>query len=141
MASRGQLGGLSPAASRVVDAMDAAGKDVVIIETVGTGQSEVEVAEVADVKVVVLAPGLGDEVQAMKAGIIEIADLLVVNKADLPEAQAAVAPIKGSLGLRATKARRSRSLTLSLRRGDHALVVVAPHRLGTELARQCHDAR
>lgn len=102
MASRGQMGGLSPSASRVVDAMDAAGKDVVIIETVGTGQSEVEVAEVADVKVVVLAPGLGDDVQAMKAGILEIADLLVVNKADLPQAQTAVAQLKSSLALRAT---------------------------------------
>lgn len=84
LASRGHLGGLSRTAGRVVDVMDAAGKDVVVVETVGAGQSEVEIAEIADLKVVVQAPGLGDEVQAIKAGILEIADILVVNKADQP---------------------------------------------------------
>ena len=84
LASRGHVGGLSKTAARVIDLMDAAGKDVVIVETVGIGQSEIEVAEIADAKVVVCAPGLGDEVQAMKAGVLEIADILVVNKADLP---------------------------------------------------------
>jgi LAO/AO transport system kinase len=79
LASRGHLGGLSRTASRVIDVMDAAGKDVVLVETVGAGQSEVEIADVADVRVVVLAPGLGDEIQAIKAGILEIADILVVN--------------------------------------------------------------
>lgn len=84
LASRGHLGGLSRTAERVIDVMDASGRDVVIVETVGTGQSEVEIAGIADVRIVVVAPGLGDEVQAMKAGILEIADLLVVNKADHP---------------------------------------------------------
>ncbi len=101
LASRGHLGGLSPAAARIVDAMDAAGKDVVVIETVGTGQSEIEIAEVADLKVVVLAPGLGDDIQAMKAGILEIADLLVVNKADLPAALATAQQLKSALALKA----------------------------------------
>ena len=87
LASRGHLGGLSRTAARVIEVLDAAGKDVVVVETVGAGQSEVEIAEVADVKVVVAAPGLGDEVQAIKAGILEIADVLVVNKADLPGAE------------------------------------------------------
>lgn len=87
LASRGHLGGLSRTAERVVDVMDAARKDVIIVETVGTGQSEVEISEIAHTKVVVAAPGLGDEIQAMKAGILEIADIVVVNKNDLPHAE------------------------------------------------------
>jgi LAO/AO transport system kinase len=101
LASRGHLGGLSATAARVVDVMDAAGKDVVVVETVGAGQAEVEVAEVADTKVVVFAPGLGDDIQAIKAGILEIADILVVNKGDLPLAERAVQHLKGMLSLRA----------------------------------------
>lgn len=87
LASRGHLGGLSRTATRVIDVFDASGRDVVVVETVGTGQSEVEVAEIADVRVVVNAPGLGDDIQAIKAGILEIADILVVNKSDLPFAE------------------------------------------------------
>ncbi len=86
MATRGNLGGLAPATAGVVTAMDAFGKDVVLVETVGAGQDEVEVAAMADTTVVVLTPGSGDDVQAMKAGIMEIADILVVNKCDLPNA-------------------------------------------------------
>jgi LAO/AO transport system kinase len=84
LASRGHLGGLSRTAARVIDVMDAAGKNVIVVETVGTGQSEVEVAEIAQTKVVVAAPGMGDDIQAIKAGILEIADIFVVNKSDLP---------------------------------------------------------
>ena len=87
VAARGHLGGLSRTTARVIDVMDAAGKDVVIVETVGAGQSEVEIAGLADVNLVVSAPGLGDDVQAIKAGILEIADILVVNKADRPLAE------------------------------------------------------
>ncbi len=87
VAARGHLGGLSRTTARVIDVMDAAGKDVVIVETVGAGQSEVEIAGLADVNLVVSAPGLGDDVQAIKAGILEIADILVVNKADQPLAE------------------------------------------------------
>jgi LAO/AO transport system kinase len=101
LASRGHLGGLSAAIAKVVDVIDAAGWDVVILETVGAGQSEVEVAEIADVKVVVNAPGLGDDIQALKAGILEIADVLVVNKADLPLADLAASTLESMLGLRA----------------------------------------
>ncbi len=86
MATRGNLGGLAPSTSGVVTALDAFGKDVVLIETVGAGQDEVEIAAMADTTVVVLTPGAGDDVQAMKAGIMEIADILVVNKCDLPNA-------------------------------------------------------
>jgi LAO/AO transport system kinase len=86
MATRGNLGGLAPSTAGVVTALDAFGKDVVLVETVGAGQDEVEVAAMADTTVVVLTPGAGDDVQAMKAGIMEIADVLVVNKCDLPNA-------------------------------------------------------
>jgi LAO/AO transport system kinase len=103
VASHGHLGGLSESMHRVVDAMDAAGRDFIIIETVGAGQSEVEVVELADVCVVVNAPNMGDEVQAMKAGILEIADVLVVNKADLPLAQRTTKQLTNMLELRRQK--------------------------------------
>lgn len=86
VASRGSLGGLAPVVSQAVDVMDAAGRDVIIIETVGVGQSETAIVEVADVNVLICAPGLGDEVQAQKAGVLEVVDLVLVNKADLPGA-------------------------------------------------------
>lgn len=86
MASRGALGGLARATAGVAQVLDAAGFDVVIIETVGAGQSEVDIARLAHTTLVVEAPGLGDDIQAIKAGILEIADILVINKADLPGA-------------------------------------------------------
>ncbi len=95
LASRGYLGGLSPAAVRVIDALDAAGFDLILLETVGTGQSEMDVAEVADVRVVISAPGLGDDIQAMKSGLLEIADVLVVNKGDREGAGAHAAAAHG----------------------------------------------
>lgn len=100
LASRGHGGGLSRTAARVIDLLDAAGYERIIVETVGAGQSEVEVAEVADTRVVVCPPGLGDEVQALKAGILEIGDILVVNKADLPHADRAERELLAMLGLR-----------------------------------------
>jgi LAO/AO transport system kinase len=86
MASRGHLGGLSGATADAVSLMDAFGKDVVLIETVGVGQSEIEIAEVADTTLVALQPGSGDSVQVLKAGVLEIADVFVVNKSDHPMA-------------------------------------------------------
>lgn len=86
MATRGSLGGLAQATNDVVKVLDAAGFDMVLIETVGAGQSEVEIARTAHTTVVLEAPGMGDEVQALKAGLMEIADILVVNKADRPGA-------------------------------------------------------
>jgi LAO/AO transport system kinase len=100
VASRGHLGGLSPTATRIIDLMDAAGNDMVIVETVGAGQSEVEVAQVADVNVVICAPGAGDDIQAIKAGILEIADILVVNKADQPLASNTASQMRNMLALR-----------------------------------------
>jgi LAO/AO transport system kinase len=86
MATRGHLGGLAAATTDLALLLDAAGKNVVLIETVGVGQDEVEIAKLADVAVVVLVPGMGDDVQAIKAGIMEIADVFVVNKSDQPGA-------------------------------------------------------
>ncbi len=100
LASRGYLGGLSPAAVRVIDALDAAGFDLVLLETVGTGQSEMDVAEVADVRVVITAPGLGDDIQAMKSGLLEIADVLVVNKGDREGAEMTLQQLIGALSIR-----------------------------------------
>ena len=99
MASRGSLGGLAQATAGLVQVFDAAGFDVILIETVGTGQSEVDVARLAHTTLVVEAPGLGDDIQAIKAGILEIADILVVNKADRPGVENTLKALKGALEL------------------------------------------
>ncbi len=88
MATRGRLGGLCAAAGAAVRILAASGCDPVIVETVGVGQAEIDVVRLTDVTVLVLAPGLGDDIQAMKAGLVELADVLVVNKADRPDAEA-----------------------------------------------------
>ncbi len=101
MATRGHLGGLARATADAALVLDAAGKDFVTIETVGVGQDEVEIARTADVSIVVLVPGMGDDVQALKAGVMEIADIFVVNKADRDGADRTVAEIESLLGLHA----------------------------------------
>jgi LAO/AO transport system kinase len=90
MATRGSLGGLARATRDAINILDASGKDVVIVETAGAGQSEVKIMSVAKTVVLILSPGLGDEIQAMKAGTMEIADVFVVNKSDKPEAMETV---------------------------------------------------
>jgi LAO/AO transport system kinase len=99
MATRGHLGGLAAATGHVLTILAAAGRDVILLETVGVGQDEVEVVSLADVSLVVLVPGLGDEVQALKAGIMEIADVFVVNKADRDGVDRVVAEIQSMLSL------------------------------------------
>jgi LAO/AO transport system kinase len=101
MATRGHLGGLARATGDAVLVLDAAGKDVVIIETVGVGQDEIDIVRTADVSLVTLVPGTGDEVQALKAGIMEIADIFVVNKADREGADRLVSAIEANLALHA----------------------------------------
>jgi LAO/AO transport system kinase len=101
MATRGHLGGLASATTDAAVVLDAAGKDFVAIETVGVGQDEVDIARTADVSIVVLVPGMGDEVQALKAGVMEIADVFVVNKADRDGADRTVAEIESLLSLHA----------------------------------------
>jgi LAO/AO transport system kinase len=99
MASRGSLGGLAQTTAAVAQVFDAAGFDVVLIETVGAGQAEVDIARLAHTTLVVEAPGFGDDIQAIKAGILEIADILVVNKADLPGAENTERALRGMLDL------------------------------------------
>jgi LAO/AO transport system kinase len=99
MASRGALGGIAAATADVVTALDASGFDVIIIETVGSGQLEVDVARIAETVIVVEAPGAGDEVQAVKAGILEIADIVVVNKADREGVAQTLSALRSALDL------------------------------------------
>ena len=99
MATRGHLGGLAVAAPQALRVLDAAGFDVVLLETVGVGQSEIEVADLADTTLVLLAPGMGDGVQAAKAGILEIGDIFVVNKSDRDGAQALIRELRGMVAL------------------------------------------
>jgi LAO/AO transport system kinase len=106
MATRGALGGLARATSDAVDVLDAAGFDVVLIETVGVGQDEVDIVRAADTTAVVLVPGLGDDIQAIKAGILEIADVFVVNKADREGADRAAAELAAMLDLSGERAWR-----------------------------------
>jgi LAO/AO transport system kinase len=101
MATRGHLGGLARATSEVALVLDASGKDIVVIETVGVGQDEIDIVRTADVSIVTLVPGSGDDVQALKAGIMEIGDIFVVNKADREGADRTAATIEAMLSLQA----------------------------------------
>ena len=127
MATHGHLGGLSHATSDAVLILDAAGRDVVLIETAGVGQAEVDIARTADASIVVTVPGTGDGVQAMKAGIMEIADVFVVNKADLPGVDRAAAEIEEMLSMRDFAAGAWRPPVLKTRAatGDGVPAVVA----------------
>ena len=99
MATRGHIGGLARTTADVMTVMDAAGFDIVLLETVGVGQGEVEVARTADATVVLLVPGMGDDIQVMKAGIMEIADIFVINKADHPGADRTEAELRALLSM------------------------------------------
>jgi LAO/AO transport system kinase len=99
MATRGALGGLAAATTDIALLLDAAGREVILIETVGVGQDEVEVARLADVTLLVLVPGMGDDVQSMKAGIMEIADVLVINKSDRAGADTLERELRAALSL------------------------------------------
>jgi LAO/AO transport system kinase len=107
MASRGHAGGLASSTGAAAAVLDAAGFDLVLVETVGTGQSEVEVAAAADTTVVIEAPEMGDEVQAIKAGLLEVADLVVVNKGDRPGAQRTASQLRAMLVAAAPKAAKN----------------------------------
>ncbi len=124
LASRGHLGGVSRTTGEIVDVLDAAGFDTIIVETVGAGQSEVAIAELADTRVVVCPPGLGDSVQAIKAGILEIADLLIVSKGDLPAAEATVRDLEDMLRLRRAGSVPVKVLKTAATRGEGIAAVV-----------------
>jgi len=99
MASRGHLGGLAVATPQALRVLDAAGFDLILIETVGVGQAEVDIASLADSTIVLVAPGMGDAIQAAKAGILEVADIFAVNKADRPQAQQTVRDLRNMIAL------------------------------------------
>lgn len=147
MASRGHLGGLSWAAPQVLRVLDAAGCDVVLVETVGVGQSEVEIAGLADSTVVLLAPGMGDGIQAAKAGILEVGDLFVVNKADRDGADATVRDLRQMISLggsRPAGAWRPPILKTVAARGqglDEVLAGLDQHRAWLEADGRLRDAR
>jgi LAO/AO transport system kinase len=133
MSSRGQLGGLAAATPQAVRVLEGAGHDVILIETVGVGQAEVEIARLADTTLVLLAPGMGDAIQAVKAGILEIADVFVVNKADRPGADATYRDIQGmlSLGERAPGEWRPQVVRATAVRGegiDDVVAAIEKHR-------------
>ena len=118
MGTRGHLGGLAEATLQAMLLVDASGKDVIFLETVGTGQSEVEVIGIADVVLLVLMPGSGDAVQALKAGIMEIPDVIVVNKMDHPAAQTMLQEVRSIVALEPERARRPRILLTDALRGE-----------------------
>ena len=118
MASRGHAGGLARATARVVNVLDALGTDIVLVETVGVGQEEVDVIRVVDTVCLVTVPGLGDDIQAIKAGILEIADVLVVNKADRPGADDAARDLAQMLSLAKDRPWKTPIVRTSAQSGD-----------------------
>ena len=144
MATRGALGGLAVAASDALDVLDAAGFDWVLVETVGVGQDEVEIAGEVETVVLVAMAGQGDEVQAAKAGVMEIADVFVVNKADLPGAGAQLAAIEGMLELGPPQPWRPPVVLASAATGDGVAALaeaIAAHRRFLEAAGQRDELR
>src|SRR5260370_40643313 len=132
MATRGWLGGLARATMEMAMLLDAAGRDVVIIETVGVGQDEVEIARLADVTLVVLVPGMGDEVQAIKAGIMEIADVFVINKSDLPGVEKLDRELRSYLNLAHDRDGRTPRIVHTVATEGKGMVEAL------EAARECH---
>ncbi len=126
LASRGNLGGLSQATTAVIKVLDAAGFDVVLVETVGAGQSEVDIAAAAHTTLVIEAPGMGDDIQSFKAGILEIADILVVNKADRPGADRTVKSLEMMLHMGDGHTMRHHSLTQHYSENGETAVAVDP---------------
>lgn len=134
MATRGALGGLSRATADTIDLLDAAGHEVVIVETVGVGQDEIDVVRAADTVIVVLVPGMGDDIQAIKAGILEIADVFVINKSDQPGADRLQAELETMMSLGEAAERKEIVRTVAVRdEGIEELVAaVERHRRSAE---------
>jgi len=145
MATRGNSGGLARATSRIVNVLDALGYGVVLVETVGVGQEEVEVVRVADTVCLVTVPGLGDEIQAIKAGVLEIADVLVVNKADRPGVDDTVRDLAQMLTLGAPrtpwKAPIIRTVAATGEGTDQLVAAIAKHRAWAEESGERNERR
>ena len=140
MGTRGHLGGLAEATLQAVLLLDAAGKDVVFVETVGAGQSEVEVTGIADTVLLVLMPGSGDSVQALKAGIMEIPDVIAINKMDHPAAKTMLNEVRSIVGL-AERERRPPILLTEALRGENVPELWAAARGASRGARERRPAR
>jgi len=130
MGTRGMLGGLTSSVYDVVEILDAAGMDVILVETVGVGQAEVDIVKIADTTLVVLVPGLGDSIQTIKAGLMEIADIFVVNKADRPGVEQTVAEIESMLDISSSSNRRIPIVQTSTKHKqgiDHLITEIHDH--------------
>ena len=143
MASRGSVGGLAQTTAALVQVFDAAGYEIIIIETVGAGQSEVDIARLAHTTIVVEAPGLGDEIQAIKAGILEIADVLVVNKADRPGVENTERALRSTLELAHPTKRvfRHHGQTMTVEAADTDTTIWIPPIIQNRLNRWHRDRR
>jgi LAO/AO transport system kinase len=145
MATRGSLGGLAPATADVVRVLDAMGFDTIFVETVGTGQAEVDVIGAADTVVIVLVPGLGDTVQTMKAGIMEIGEVFVVNKADQGDADRTITEVKMMLALHPRQSLWQPPVLRAVASGGEGLdeirAAIAAHRAAQEAAGALEERR
>ena len=119
MGTRGMLGGLASAVYDVVEIMDASGKDIILVETVGVGQAEVDIIKIADSTIVVIVPGLGDSIQTLKAGIMEIADIYVVNKADRQGVEQAVAEVQSLVDIECARKERKTPIVQTIAKESH----------------------
>ena len=122
MGTRGMLGGLASAVYDVVEILDAAGKDIVLVETVGVGQAEVDIIKIADTTLVVIVPGLGDSVQTLKAGVMEIADIYVINKADRNGVEQTVAEVQSLVDLECTGKERKTPILQTVARNGEGII-------------------
>jgi LAO/AO transport system kinase len=145
MGTRGMLGGLTSAVYDVVEILDACGKDVVIVETVGVGQAEVDIIKIADTTLVVIVPGLGDSIQTLKAGVMEIADIYVVNKADRPGVEQTVAEVESLVDITCFgKERKTPVLSTIAKQGkgiEELLFEVELHKTSLERSNQLEKKR
>jgi len=124
MGTRGMLGGLTSAVYDVVEILDASGKDIIIIETVGVGQAEVDVIKIADTTLVVLVPGLGDSIQAIKAGVMEIADIFIINKADKSGVDQTVAEVESLVDLECSNKERRTPVIKTIAKENNGITEV-----------------
>lgn len=122
MGTRGMLGGLASAVFDVVEILDASGKDIILVETVGVGQGEVDIIKIADTTLVVLVPGLGDSIQTIKAGIMEIADIYIVNKADRPGVEQTVAEIESLIDISCSEKDRKTPVLTTIAKENKGII-------------------
>ena len=145
MGTRGVLGGLTSSVYDVVELMDAAGKDIILVETVGVGQAEVDIIKIADTTIVVVVPGLGDSIQTLKAGIMEIADIYVINKADRPGVEQTYAEVQNLVDINASSGMRPTPIVKTIAKdGKHIeslMTALADHKTYLEQTKELDKKR